>query len=104
MRRELAMAGHEVQFLAINIDSGRDYQSEFVKRCEFPLFQDESETNAWQMHGAGKDDFFVYDASGVLQVYLPAQGEVATNLSTGIGYENLKQAIVGVLNMVEPRP
>ena len=88
------MEGHEVYFLTVNIISGVDNQADLAARCEFPILQDTPEANAWTAHQGGKDDFFIYSNGGQLQVHLPAQGDIDTNLSTLDGYRNLKAAIM----------
>ncbi len=96
MRIELAMQGYDVQFIAVNGISANneDDQAKLVDRCAFPLFQDTEEDQAWDLHGGGKDDMYIYNADGTLSVYLEYGAGVATNLSDDEGYENVLNAIL----------
>ncbi|MDP6945025.1 MAG: hypothetical protein QF464_12805, partial [Myxococcota bacterium] len=64
MRVELAVAGHEVNFVSINKHDGVATQEEMVKHCAFPQLQDTEELDIWGQMGGGKDDFYIYDADG----------------------------------------
>ena len=97
MRLELSLAGHEVEFIAVNKQLAESTQSKLVAQCAFPLVQDVEEIDVWGLHNGGKDDFFVFDKEASLAVYLPHGGEVSTNLSTEAGYTNVKTALLGVL-------
>ena len=97
MRFELEGAGHEVQFVTINAVSALETQQKLVDRCSFPLFQDTAEADVWGLHNGLKDDFYVYDRSGILVDYLPITGERSVTLSTAEGYANLKGAILDAL-------
>ena len=98
MRVELAVEGHDdVVFTAINGSDAVDDQALLVARCAFPLFQDLALVGAWSLHDGHKDDIYVYDREGRLAVYLGRQGELETDLSTPIGYANLKAAILFAL-------
>ena len=76
MRIELEVEGRDVQFVIINKADAADDQAKLTSRCSFPLFQDLDEVGAWDLHGGGKDDFFVFDGQGALAAYLPIDGEV----------------------------
>jgi hypothetical protein len=86
-----------VEVVGINAMDATTRQGDLAATCRFPLFQDVPEVGAWALHGGGKDDFFVYDASGQLSAYLPAIGGPNSNLSTVEGYGNLKQALLTAL-------
>lgn len=96
LQLELALEGYDVQMVTINATSANnaDDQQELIDRCSFPLFQDVDEVAAWDAHGAGKDDMFIYAADGTLAQALPVDGEASTNLSTPEGYDNVKQALI----------
>ena len=102
LRIELKREGAEAHFVAVNVTSGIDYQDDLAAKCRFPLFQDLPELDLWGSHQGGKDDFFIYDASGALVAFLPASGEVETNLSTAPGYANLKAAILTAMGLTPP--
>ena len=97
MRVELEAEGHPVAFTAVNKTDATDDQAELVARCAFPLFQDLVPVDAWDLHDGHKDDIYIYDRDGRLAVYLPAGGEVETDLATAEGYANLRSAIVSVV-------
>ncbi len=98
MDEELTTEGYgdEVQFLIINSKGVASSVSKLVAKCDFPVFQDTSEVNAWALHGGGKDDIFIYDG-GVLATFLPMGGPVSISL-TGAGYNNVKNAIMDALD------
>lgn len=97
MRIELEAEGHPVTFTAINKNDATDDQAALVAVCAFPLFQDLVEVDAWDLHDGHKDDIYIYDRDGRLAVYLPRSGDVSTDLSTALGYANLKAAILSVV-------
>lgn len=98
MRVELEAEGHrDVVFTAVNGSDAAPDQLGLVERCAFPLFQDLVEVDAWDLHDGHKDDLYVYDRDGHLAVYLPRDGELSIDLSTAIGYANLKNAILFAL-------
>jgi hypothetical protein len=96
MRTELAQAGIEVNFVAINSIFAASSQSSLAARGSFDMLQDNESANAWVALGGGKDDFFIYLEGGVLAPggYLRYGAGVDTNLSTPQGYENLKSRII----------
>ena len=98
MRIELQASGQTVHFIAINKADAVDQQTKLVNRCAFPLFQDIPELNVWERHNGRKDDFYVYDQEGKLADYLSISGERSVNLGTEEGYNNLKTAILNVLD------
>lgn len=93
LQKELRAEGKEVNFLTVNEKTASADQSKLFDRCDFPVFQDTAEVNAWAKHGGGKDDLFVYDAHGKLAAYLPIGGSVSIVLSEDEGYSNLKKII-----------
>ena len=98
MRIELEAEGHhDVVFAAVNGSDAVDDQAALVERCAFPLFQDLVEVDAWELHDGHKDDIFVYGADGRLAVALLRSGELEIDLSTAVGYANLKAAILFAL-------
>ena len=96
MRTELAQAGIEVNFVAINSIFAASSQSSLAARGSFDMLQDNESANAWVALGGGKDDFFIYLEGGVLAAggYLRYGAGVDTNLGTRAGYENLRNRIV----------
>ena len=69
-----------------------------LKKASIPFFQDTWDTDAWARHDGGKDDIYIYGTDGLLRAFLPAHGEITTNLRTQTGYQNLKGAILAVVN------
>ena len=95
---ELEVAGHEVNFVSINKYDGVATQEEMVKHCAFPQLQDTEELDIWGQMGGGKDDFYIFDADGVLQTYFRFYGPISTILSEPDDYQTVKQAILSVLD------
>ena len=94
LQKELSTDGFEVNFAVINIHSGMDSQDEFISRCNFPLFQDTKEVDAFSKHQGGKDDFYIYNERGELTDYFPFLGERNSDLSDDEGYKNIKQSLL----------
>ncbi|HIA02324.1 MAG TPA: hypothetical protein EYN06_04705 [Myxococcales bacterium] len=107
MRIEMEVKGHDVYFAIVNAVNASTDQSKLIDKCAMPLFQDTTEADAWGLHKGKKDDFFIYGVDGKLAQYLPVSGEIDVNLSTDIGYYNLKNAIfeeLGVPTETPPDP
>jgi hypothetical protein len=96
MRKDLKTMAIGVQFIAVNSDDAKDYQKLLAAECTFPLLQDDKKVDAWGQLEGGKDDFYVYDSAGKLQIHLPANGAVSVDLSTLVGYNNVKSLAVAV--------
>lgn len=69
-------------------------RSDLTDKCRFPVLQDTEGVGLWDLMGGGKDDLYIFDARGELAHYLPAKGEIGTNLSTPEDYAALKAAII----------
>ena len=94
LQKELLTDKFEVNFVAINIQSGKDSQDEFISRCSFPLFQDTKEIDAFSKHQGGKDDYYIYNERGELTDYFPFLDERNSDLTDPQGYENVKQSLL----------
>lgn len=94
IRLELEAAGYDVQVIIVNKGDAVPFQEKLIARCAFPLLQDTEDNQVWDLMAGGKDDFYVYDASGELVHFFPFKGAVETNLSKEEGYNNLKNAIL----------
>ena len=118
MLGELRAEGYEVEFITVNkidaADEGYqqamiyqlgeqneiqyDADGEPVYRCTYPLVQDIEAVNAWELHAGKKDDFYIYGADAKLARYLPSGSDtLSTRLSSAEGYNNLKGALIEVL-------
>ena len=97
MRVELEVAGHDVEFVTVNITTGIEKSDELTKRTSYPHFQDTAELGIWDLLGGYKDDFYVFDREGKLHTYLRFYGEVPTTLSEADGYNAVKQAILSAV-------
>ncbi|TPV94509.1 MAG: hypothetical protein B7733_14805 [Myxococcales bacterium FL481] len=98
LRLDFRQAGYEdVEFAAINSIDALDDRKKLSARCSFPLFQDTSETEGWDMHEGNKDDFYIYDRDGKLAAYLPAKGGPSIKLATEAGYDYVKGRLIEVL-------
>ena len=83
-----------LQKTAVAPDSGMPRVASLASKCEFPVFQDVSDVNAWALHEGGKDDFYIFDANGELTAYLPYGGDVNVSLGSQAGFANVKNAII----------
>ena len=82
-----------MQMVIINKDDAADDQQNLIDKCAFSMLQDTEEDGVWNLMGGGKDDFYIYDATGALVEYLPYNSGKETNLSKEEGYATLKHAI-----------
>jgi hypothetical protein len=84
----------DVRFCAVNEASDGNAHA-LSDVCSFPVFQDDAATNAFGMHGGGRDDLFVYTSGGLLVQYfqLPV-GEPDGNPATEAGRANLRDALL----------
>jgi hypothetical protein len=102
MNDELTTEGYgaDVQFVTINGKGKDNYVTALTNKCDFPVFQDTAEANAWAQHDGGKDDMYIYDTEGNLVVYLPfsSSGPSSTHLGTTGGYAHVKNAVLDELN------
>lgn len=122
MLGELRAEGYEVEFITVNkINAAEEaYQQAMIYqlsdqneiqydedgqpiyRCTYPLVQDTEEVNAWELHAGKKDDFYIYGSDGLVARFLPSGSqEFSTQLSTEEGYNNVKGALIDVLEGVE---
>jgi len=94
MVNELAAEGRDVHVVAINKTDGVDKLSDLTSQCSYPVLQDTSDAGVWDAMDGVKDDFYIYDAGGLLVNHFRTPGDVDTNLATPAGYDNLKSAIL----------
>ena len=97
MKGELDDENVAVNFAIINRADGSNSVLNLSNRCTFPVFQDTDGVNAWGLHQGTKDDFYFYDADGVLQQFISARGELEINLATAEGYANIKNAVLALV-------
>lgn len=93
LQKNLKADGHEVNFVVINIASGSDSQQEFTQIASFPLFQDTAEVDAFSLHQAAKDDFYLYGRHGELRLF-SSFFKKEHNLTIPEGFLNVRQAIL----------
>ena len=102
MNDELTAEGYgaDVQFVSINGTKAANSVTGLTNKCDFPVFQDTAEANAWAQHDGGKDDMYIYDKEGDLAAFLPISsfGDTSTNLGTPGGYAYVKNAVLDTLN------
>ena len=96
MSIELALSGVTVHFVNINVDNGVESQEEILKHCTFPQLQDTEELEIWSRWKGYKDDFYIFDRQGRLQVYIPFSAGEST-LSEPEQYQGVKDAILRVV-------
>jgi len=94
MRKEFATNRIKVNFVVVNVASGKSEQEEFISRSSFPLFQDTELVDAFGLHQGYKDDYYIYNERGELTDFFPYGGDRESNLATPEGYANLKQAVL----------
>lgn len=94
LQAELEAEGVAAQIIAVNgVSADNDDDREaLTSRCSFPVFQDTEDVDAWGQHNGGKDDFYIYDASGELHSYYPSGA--ATDLHAADQYQSFKDAIL----------
>ncbi len=97
MKGELDAENIAVNFAIVNRADGASSVLNLSNRCTFPVFQDTDGVDAWGLHQGSKDDFFFYDADGVLQQFISARGELEINLATEEGYANIKNAVLALV-------
>ena len=90
MQGELAEAGYEVAFVAVNRTDALGNQQDLAVMCSYPLLQDSDALGIFGLMDAAKDDIYVYGADGKLVIHLPINGKVNINMSYREGYENVK--------------
>ena len=93
MQKELKTEGKTIHFAVVNSIDAVANQADLTSRADFPLFQDVDPVKAWEQHGGGKDDLYVYGSDGKLARYLKFGGSVDTNLSDATAYANVKKII-----------
>jgi hypothetical protein len=92
MQKELESEGRTVKFLAVNSIDAVANQTDLASKADFPMFQDVDAVRAWEQHGGGKDDFYVYRTDGTLHRYIPYAA--TSDLSAPENYAAVKQIIV----------
>lgn len=70
MQKELRTEGKTIHFAAVNSIDAVANQADLTSRADFPMFQDVEAVKAWEQHGGGKDDFYVYGTDGKLAHFL----------------------------------
>lgn len=93
MQKELKTAGVTVNFAAVNSMDAVANQNDLTSKADFPMFQDVEAVKAWEQHGGGKDDFYIYGSDGKLAHYLKFGGAVNTDLSNPDAYAAVKKII-----------
>jgi Fe-S cluster biogenesis protein NfuA len=91
--QELLAEGQTVNFCAINeyTDPNPQFLTEI---CSFPVFQDDEATNAWALHGGGRDDVFIYTGDAALVAYYDLPADPNGNPASETGRANLKAALL----------
>ena len=98
MKTELLAEGHAINFVIVNLASQSSVIENLTDICDFPIFQDTDTVDAWGLHDGVKDDFYFYDAEGTLTNFISARGDLEINLSTEEGYQNIKDALLELVN------
>lgn len=91
---ELDDAGHDIQVVIVNVTGGSSSVSGLISKCDFPVFQDIAEVDAWGQHSGGKDDIIIYNSDGTLSTFLDYGGGSNINLGTPGGYANVRTKIL----------
>ena len=72
-------------------------------RCNFPILQDESDINVWDLQGGRKDDFYFYDSNGILKNFIPRTEDIVLTsyddppIEPTSGYTNIKNAVLDLI-------
>ncbi|MEE2644040.1 MAG: redoxin family protein [Myxococcota bacterium] len=110
LRLELSLEGHRMNWVLINYSTTADAVQNFIDRSgAFHILQDTIEINAWEALAGDKDDFYLYNRDGTLGAFLnDTESELESGLSwlylsDPVGYENLRRAILDVLEAQPPR-
>jgi hypothetical protein len=93
MQKELKMAGFTANFAAVNSIDAVANQADLTSKADFPMFQDVEAVKAWEQHGGGKDDFYIYGTDGKLVHYLKFGGPVNTDLTNPDAYAAVKKLV-----------
>ena len=105
MRLQLQADGIDVHMVIVNATSADNDENResLIDRCSLPIFQDTADVGIWNLNSGGKDDFYLYDAQGILQGYFPHGGATPTNLSTDPGYKAIKSALESLASSASER-
>jgi hypothetical protein len=99
MKFELAEDDKEVHFVILDempFPPGSTLPiHKLTERCDFPIFQDTAEVDAWGLHDGRKDDFFFYDSDGVLRNFISDPRLI--NMQTTEGYDFVKGAVLELI-------
>lgn len=93
MQIELSLEGHDVEMVAINLDSQAERSEMLTDRCSFPVLQDTESDDVWGMYQGRKDDIYIYGADGTLHSFFRSGEELSLILSTEEGYANVRDAL-----------
>jgi len=91
---EMLIEGHDFNVVIINVKNEVDLIGNLTDKCSFPVFQDVDTVNAWSLYSGVKDDIFIYTADHLLHSYLTPFGSVVTALTSDVGKENVRNAII----------
>lgn len=94
IHEEMIDEGHDFHVMIINVKNEEALIGNLTGQCSFPVFQDVDSVNAWLMYYGVKDDIYVYTADHVLHSYLSPFGTTVTVLTSDVGKQNLKDAII----------
>jgi len=94
LNTELENEGHDVQVVILNGSSASSSVSKLANVCDFPVFQDTYQVNAWNLHAGGKDDIIIYNSDGTLSSFLEYGGSTSINLGMSLGYNSVKAKIL----------
>ena len=103
MHYELQAEGKDVHFVIINQSAENPPIEYLTARCNFPILQDESDINVWDLQGGRKDDFYFYDSNGILKNFIPRTDDIALTsyddppIEPTSGYTNIKNAVLDLI-------
>jgi hypothetical protein len=117
MRFELLLEGYTPHMIVINQKGTEEYINLLTSRSRITILQDVEDVDAWLAlsdvtlddmmmdvrTGGDKDDMYIYRSDGTLFRFLEdTDPNFSMNLSTDIGYQNLKSTLLDALTETQP--
>jgi len=95
MRLEFGQEGKTTQFVIVNKSDATDQEDQqaLINRTLMPIFQDVASADVWGGMNGAKDDFYIYNQSGLLTKHIRQRTE-PTKLNMPEDYARLKSEII----------
>lgn len=92
--KEWQAEGLNVRVAAINPINGLNNQKALIEVCDFPLLQDNEQSNAWDTLRGTKDDLYIYTPDGVLSSFTDYTGASQSAMFSVAGKAKFRAAII----------